>query len=94
MEEHKPILFDTGVAFICEGHTIIIHLPDMKDVEYGIYNRIMTTDEIKNILEPTPRYGQWGSEEGLKRKQFFDLAKEILPREAYLEFVHLHGGLS
>jgi len=88
MEKIIPWVFDTGIAFVCEEHTIIVH---KYGGGFGIYNKIMTEDEIKTILEPIPFYGLWGSEEGTRRKIFFDLAKEILPRETYLELVDAHG---
>jgi len=51
----------------------------------------MTEDEIKETLEPTPFYGLWGDEGAMKRKLFFDLGRELLAREAYLELVNKHG---
>lgn len=86
--EIKPIGFDTGIAFTFEGHTIIVH---KKDMTFSIYNFVMSDDDIKNALEPMVIYGDWGSAEGMKRKVFFDTAKEALSREDYLELIERHG---
>ena len=88
MNQIKPLVFDTGIAFVGAGHTIIVH---KFEGAFGIYNRAMTEDEIKETLEPTPFYGLWGDEGAMKRKLFFDLGRELLAREAYLELVNKHG---
>ena len=86
--EPKVLLFDTGVAFILEEHTILIH---KGNDNYSIYNGILTEDEIKRKLEPWPYYGMWGSDEAMKRQRFFESAKATLSRETYLELVNQFG---
>jgi len=80
-----PHVFDTGIVFVGDDFTIIIKKYP-KDA-FLICNHVMDEHEIKDCLEPTPFYGEWGSKEGWERKEFFDQAKRILTRNEYLNLV-------